>query len=363
MRERRAFHAANLMISTRSRTKEWIIGIRKEAVGRDPILIEKMILALTLVENLRLSNLDFIFKGGTSLTLLLGKPKRFSIDIDIILAGKQNLDSFFRSVIDQGAFYRYEENIREGDLPKQHYKFFFHSVIQDKESHILLDILFDKNPYPRLQEIDVNAPILSMEGRITRVSCAVAECLLGDKLTAFAPNTTGIQYGMSKEIEIAKQLFDIGTLFDVASDVDLIHATFEGIATKELVYRGMSNLVPADVLLDSFRTACLIGTRGTVLNREHSELLDGIKKLAAFVYSGNFTIDNAIVCASKVAYLVGLILKQKKHIARFQTNIDISSWNISDPDYSKLNKLKKTSPEAFFYFYQALELLTLSAGN
>lgn len=55
------------MISTQSRTKEWIMGIRKEAVGRDPILIEKMILALTLVENLKLSGLDFVFKGGTAL--------------------------------------------------------------------------------------------------------------------------------------------------------------------------------------------------------------------------------------------------------------------------------------------------------
>ncbi len=313
------------MISAQSRTKEWIVGIRKEAIGRDPILIEKMILALTLVENLRLSKLDFIFKGGTSLTLLLGKPKRFSIDIDIVLASQQNLDSFFQSVIDQGAFYRYEENLRAGDLPKQHYKFFFHSVIQGKESHILLDILFDKKPYPHLQEVDINAPLLSMDGRVTKVSCPVLECLLGDKLTAFAPNTTGIQYGMGKEIEMAKQLFDIGTLFDVVSNVDLIRETFEGVAAKELIYRGMPDLLPADVLLDSFHTTCLIGTRGAILNKEYAELLDGIKKLAAFVYSGNFTIDTAVVCASKVAYLVGLILSQKNNIFRFQTDIDISS--------------------------------------
>jgi len=350
------------MISKQSRTKEWIMGIRKVATGRDPILIEKMILALTLVENLRLSGLNFIFKGGTSLSLLLGKPERFSIDIDIVLAGKQNLDPFFRTVIDQGAFYHYEENLREGDLPKQHYKFVFHSVIQDKESHILLDILFDKDPYPRLQEVGIHSSILSMEGNATKVSCPATECLLGDKLTAFAPHTTGIQYGMDKEIEMVKQLFDIGILFDVVSDAALIRETFEGIATKELVYRKMSDLVPADVLMDSFQTACLIGTRGAIPNKEYAELLGGIKKLAAFVYSGNFTIDTAIVCASKAAYLVGLILKQNNHITRFQTNIDISSWNISNSDYSKLNKLKKTSPEAFFYFFQALELLGLSVS-
>ena len=120
---------------------------RKIAAGKDPILIEKMIMALTLVENLRLSGLDFIFKGGTSLTLLLGKPSRFSIDIDIVLAKSQNHLSFFESVVDQGAFYRYEENRRPGELPKQHYKFFFHSVIQNKESHILLDILLAVERY------------------------------------------------------------------------------------------------------------------------------------------------------------------------------------------------------------------------
>jgi hypothetical protein len=330
------------------------MGIRKIAAGRDPILIEKMVMALTLVENLQLSGLDFIFKGGTSLILLLGEPGRFSIDIDIVLPNEQSLGPFFQSVIDQGAFYHYEENRRPGELPKQHYKFFFHSVIQNKESHILLDILFDENLYPCLKDLSVDTPILSIEGQATKVSCPAVECLLGDKLTAFARSTTGIQYGLGKQIEMAKQLFDIGALFDSASNVDLIRRTFEWMATKELTYRRMPDLTPTDVLLDSFQTACLIGTRGAIPGGEYTELLAGIKKLAAFVYSANFTIDAAIACASKVAYLAGLILKQNTSIARFQTNIDISSWNISNPDYGKLNKLKKTSPEAFFYFYQAL---------
>jgi hypothetical protein len=348
------------MISNQSRTKEWMMRTRKIASGKDPILIEKMIMALTLVENLRLSGLDFIFKGGTSLTLLLGKPSRFSIDIDIVLAKSQNLLPFFESVVDQGAFYRYEENRRPGELPKQHYKFFFHSVIQNKENHILLDILFDEHPYPRLMEVNIDTPLLSVEGQMIDVTCPVVECLLGDKLTAFAPNTTGIQYELGKDIEMAKQLFDIGALFDVASDVDLICKTFEWTAIKELAYRGMPELTPADVLLDSFQTACLIGTRGAIAGGEYAELVSGIKKLAAFVYSTTFTIDTAIVCASKVAYLAGLILKQTSRIARFQTNIDISSWTISNSAYAKLNKIKKTSPEAFFYFYQALQLLELS---
>ena len=38
--------------------------------------------------------------------------------------------------------------------------------------------------------------------------------ILGDKLTAFAPHTTGVPLGVGKSMEIAKQLFDAATLID-----------------------------------------------------------------------------------------------------------------------------------------------------
>ena len=144
---------------------------------------------------------------------MLGIPQRFSIDIDIVLPKSQNLEKCFQDVLNQGIFHRVEESKRAGDLPKQHYKFYFNSVIQEKESHILLDILFEENPYPRLKEIDLSSSLISVEGEITRVNCPVIECLLGDKLTAFAPHTTGIKFGVNKEIEMAKQLFDVAILF------------------------------------------------------------------------------------------------------------------------------------------------------
>jgi hypothetical protein len=37
--------------------------------------------------------------------------------------------------------------------------------------------------------------------------------IAGDKLTAFAPTTTGILYGKGKEVEIVKQLHDINKLY------------------------------------------------------------------------------------------------------------------------------------------------------
>jgi hypothetical protein len=44
----------------------------------------------------------------------------------------------------------------------------------------------------------------------------------------------------------------------------------------------------------------------------------------------------------------------------FELGKDLSSWNISKPDYYKLNKVYKTSPEAFSYYLYILELLHLT---
>ncbi len=346
------------MISPQSRAPEWIMGIRKGSRGSDPILVEKMIMALTLVEELRLSSLDFIFKGGTSL-LLLGEPRRFSIDLDILLTQKTDLEKAFHAITAMSVFPRFEENRRPGELPKQHYKFFFNSVIEAKESHILLDILFEGNPYPRLQDVKLESPLVSTEGKATKVACPTVEGLLGDKLTAFAPHTTGILYGAGKELGIAKQLFDIGALFDAATDFRQVGQAFQNVVAIQLAYRSLRKLTPTDVLQDAFDTACIIGMRGSAAGNEYAELSEGFKKLAAFIYSGHFTIDTAILCAAKAAYLAALLIRQKNSIGRFGPGQDLASWMISNPDYNKLNKVKKNSPEAFFYYFRALELMHL----
>jgi hypothetical protein len=244
-------------------------------------------------------------------------------------------------------------------LPKQHYKFFFNSVIEGRESNILLDIWFEKKPYPRLQEVKLESPLLSTEGKATKVTCATIEGLLGDKLTAFAPHTTGIIYGADKELEISKQLFDIAILFDASTDLHQVSQAFENVAATQLGYRGLCKLKPADVLRDAFDTAGMIGMRGSSAVAEYAKLSEGFKKLVAFIYSGHFSIDTAILCAAKAATLTALLLTKERSIKRFDAGQDISTWMVTNPDYNKLNKVKKTSPEAFFYFFQALELLHL----
>ena len=58
------------MINKESLNEKWIKDVAKKQKS-DPILVEKVIRALYLLETLKLTNLKFIFKGGTALMLML----------------------------------------------------------------------------------------------------------------------------------------------------------------------------------------------------------------------------------------------------------------------------------------------------
>ncbi len=73
------------MITRNSATKEWLDTVMKSYKRNDPRIVEKTIMALTLLEQLSVEGLGFTFKGGTSLMLLLDSYNRFSLDIDILL--------------------------------------------------------------------------------------------------------------------------------------------------------------------------------------------------------------------------------------------------------------------------------------
>lgn len=77
------------------------------------------------------------------------------------------------------------------------------------------------------------------------VTVPSAEDILGDKLTAFAPNTTGIPYyknGRSCSMEIAKQLYDVGRLFENVSGLQITAKAFRKIAVVELSYRSWERI-------------------------------------------------------------------------------------------------------------------------
>lgn len=186
--------------------------------------------------------------------------------------------------------------------------------------------------------------------------------LLGDKLTAFAPHTTGIPFFKDDKncsMEINKQLFDIASLFDLTDDLSVSTDTFKKFAEVELQYRKQEGLTIHDVLQDIFNTACCISLRGVVSPDEFRLLQEGIIKVRSFIHSENYTLDNAIINASKAAYLSKLIELGETEVHHFD-NVNVQALLdavISDPLPTKFNKFKKSNVEAFFYWNEVQKLI------
>lgn len=350
------------MISEKTLTIDWLEIVSRRNNKADKILIEKVIRALLLLEGLTESKLSFVFKGGTALMLMFGSPRRLSIDIDIIMPEIKDLESIFENVVKTKWFTRFakQERKAKSNIPKSHYKFFYKPVYRtsDAEQYVLLDILFDRSHYENLVSIAVDSSFVQQEGPIEKVTGPSFDDILGDKLTAFAPNTTGISYqkkGHSQTMEIIKQLYDIGYLFDRVEDISVVSKTFDEYVVVESGYRGI-NSTSKEVIDDIFQTSLLLGTRGLDGKGDFPALLAGITQIKQFVFSESYHIEKAIIHSAKAAYLTTAIEKEITVLEKYKEPLQIKDWKIEQPFFTRLNKLKKSNPEAFFYWYKVYEL-------
>lgn len=356
------------MINIKSIEKDWIESIYKKKKA-DKILIEKVIRALLLLEGLSASGLDYIFKGGTALMLLLGTTKRLSIDIDVIVPDKStDLNGYLDKFIMEKGFTRYEKQERtvQSGIEKEHYKLFFISALNGKESHILLDVLKEDIHYKTLVKTPISSSFLQETDAPVMVTTPDFNNILGDKLTAFAPTTTGIPYiKKDKEMgmEIIKQMYDVGCLFDKINDMNMVKEVFNAFAAIELKYRGDTHTVP-DVVEDIFYTALAICFKKNIQNANFDILNRGINSVKSYIFSDSFHLDKAVTYAAKAAYLASLIKYSKEEIVRFDPKVNMKNFEIKQfspkhplDELNRLNKLKKSNPEAFHYCYQIYKII------
>ena len=336
----------------------------------DPTLMEKTIRAFSLLEALARSGCPFLFKGGSALMLQLGCTQRLSVDIDIVCPPGTDVIAYLKPY---AAEYGFEnivsvERLARTNVPKTHAKCFYQvSYVTNKaEEKVLLDVLYEDNWYTRVEQLPIVSPFLMMEGEPLTVSLPSKEDLLGDKLTAFAPNTTGIPYikmtrgrGGSMEerhcgMEIIKQLFDVASLFDRVEDLSVVRETFGKIAPIELEYRGLDRENMTDVLEDIYWTAELVCT-GVYTNDqsfEYKELSSGVRRIRDLIISESFNQYSAIVAASKAAYLSVLLRLGVNEISRYDPSVDLRSVKLGERVSPVMNKIRALRPEAFWYWME-----------
>ncbi len=272
--------------------------IRKKSkkIHTDPLLLERAIYAFDLLGELIEQNVNFVFKGGTSLMLLIPELKRLSIDIDVLQT---------------------------------------------------------KSPCSKIIRRPISLPLFEVEKEIV-VAVPTINSLTGDKLTAFAPKTIGILYGQGKSMEIIKQLFDLGILFERISDLKEVKDSYKNTARLECGYRNIEFDIDKFLndLIDTSFLICQMDFRASAENEYTVELRDGIRRVKSHILGGQYSLLKAKEDASKVACLAS-ILKDEPidiDIREIRNNRDSTDRikNIVLPeDYNILNKLKTISPESF----------------
>ncbi|WP_396590203.1 nucleotidyl transferase AbiEii/AbiGii toxin family protein [Allomuricauda sp. R78024] len=335
---------------------DWIYEV-KTKLGRkyDPKLIEKVIYALVFLEQLKVNGLNFIFKGGTALLLATKEPKRFSIDIDIITEHTQSeIESILETISKETIFTHWEDdNNRKHspDAPIGHFKMYYKSNVDGSVEPILLDILYTPNPYPELMGLPIAHDWIKTTDAITTVKMPTFDSILGDKLTAFAPKTTGILYTKGRPVEIIKQLFDVAFLMDNITDLEMVRNSYTKVVKEEIAFRKLK--LSSDNVLEDTQEACYVLSIRDIKSEEFKHLQLGVSNFTNFTLT-KFNIEEAITAAAKVAYLSEIIKNtEKTTIEKFDNPLEVKDWLIEEAQFNKLNKLKKSNPEAFFYWYKA----------
>ncbi len=352
------------MIIENNFTKEWLEkqldDIRKRKVKADPLLVEKNIHALHLLEKLIEKELDFVFKGGTALILLLDEPIRFSIDIDILMKPSfqtDSLNSTFDSLIEEsGPFNKVEEDERiNRGIPKKHFKFYYESVISNKyPQYILLDILFDDEVYTEMIKVPIKNSLIDTYDPHLKALCPTLNSLLGEKMTAFAPNTTGIPYTSEKYTEIIKQMFDVSRMVKHINpeSLEIVKENFYRSANQNIRFRKLVDIGPEHVLKDIIDTSITILAQGKYKQDVYNRLDEGIRNIKGYIHSEKYNYDYAVKDAGRVAHLATMILNNSPFI-QYSQDIAVVSYN--EGEYlRRMNILKKIDKEAYYHWQQVL---------
>lgn len=217
-------------------------------------LCELVVHCLELVSQLAHRGLEFRFKGGNSLLVLLEDPQRFSIDVDIVtLASKEEITSKVDAVVREcRLFTRFEvrQHKTKPWLPMISYKLFFESCYQPaEESFVMLDAVLEPPPYAGVRKAVQCGPIYRS---VHEVELPSISGLIADKLLCIGPSTMGIPLGKKKEAQRLKHVFDVATLSRQHHDLAAVVKGLAGCMEQENRIQKSSWSLP-DVVADTSR--------------------------------------------------------------------------------------------------------------
>ncbi len=351
------------MISKESFSIDHINQMKERYPSLDKQLIERTIFAFGLLEALVKVKMPFIFKGGTALMLLLEKPFRLSTDIDIIVEPSCDVEFYLQEANAIYPFLHVEEHVRVGknDVIKKHYKYYYKSPTLEIEIPILLDILFEEHGYEMLATKEIQNEFLLTNGKNYQVQLPTVESILGDKLTAFAPHTTGIEYEyvndkgnrIEKTLEVIKQFLDVSQLILEVKNPESAQNTYNNVINKEIKYRGI-DATSEDCLQDTFKATLSILSRGSLYMDDYPYLIKGIRKIQNHIFGFSINGEVAYKFAAPVLLFVAKMINRTY-------DIEISQQPLfTEKTYRTINQIRKLDQSAFDMIATAIRMVKLN---
>ena len=347
------------MLKAENYTLSNILDIRAQT-SADPAIIERAVYAFGLLEAIARTGMPFIFKGGTSLMVLLSEPRRLSTDIDIIVEPGTDIDKYIQQAATFFPFKQVVEKNRAAkyNIEKRHFRFYFVSPRSGEDFNVLLDVVFEENPYAKVDEKEIGGGYLLTEGDNLMVKVPDKNCILGDKLTAFAPHTIGVPFHRGNEpmyLEIIKQMFDCWTLLQEMDDFQMVSQVYDMVSRIEIEYR-KNDLEKKDCLLDTIRSCICILGEGSIRADEYAQYYAGINALQTHLFHGRMNGQEAAKCACGVMYLATCLLIENDYEQIENPNV-YRTVKMPLKNIKKISRMKNVDANAYAYMIRSLQLL------
>ena len=197
--------------------------------------------------------------------------------------------------------------------------------------------------------------MLITEPDYVKVRIPSSDCILGDKMTAFAPHTIGIPINSGKDLEVIKQFYDASSLLDVFSDYTVVSKTYDSIAPIEIAYRGI-DITNNDSLEDSLWSAACIASRGKIREEDYPFYVRGIRDIRNHVFIENYTPEVAAVNASRVMYMAACLMTDSEYIKTTDANEYIDAM-LTHNELMSLRYLKKVDLLSYSYVVKTDQLI------
>ena len=178
-------------------------------------------------------------------------------------------------------------------------------IINSNENYVLLDVTFQNNSISG-KKVPVNNPAIIQFGEPAVVNTIEINDLLGDKLTAFAPNTIGVKYtakdqfGRPKCTEIIKQLFDCSYLSNRCSDLDRVSFIYKELGNLQITYEKSKDMDLRNCLIDTIRTCELLLSGGVRNKSNYKMLMDGVRNF------NDYKMDNQLTSLDIKSYALSV---------------------------------------------------------